>query len=86
MGHGGNLELKREAKSKTSFTDQTSAVSHFWIESEDQLGVKDDLMSLIFAQYLQYSNTRGLKFHLYLVVGRPLLIVGSYLCRPLIVG
>ena len=53
MGHGGNLELKREAKSKTSFTDQTSAVSHFWIESEDQLGVKDDLMSLIFAQYLQ---------------------------------
>ena len=35
-----NLDLKREAKSKTSFTDQTSALSHFWIENEDQLGAK----------------------------------------------
>ena len=32
--------MKREAKSETSFTDQTSAVSYFWIESEDQLGAK----------------------------------------------
>ena len=51
MGHGGNLELKREAKSKTSFTDQTSAVSHFWIESEDQLGVKVNIFTNVTSEF-----------------------------------
>ena len=51
MGHGGNLELKREAKSKTTFTDQTSAVSHFWIESEDQLGVKVNIFTNVTSEF-----------------------------------
>ena len=44
-------ELKREAKSKTTFTDQTSAVSHFWIETEDQLGVKVNIFTNVTSEF-----------------------------------
>ena len=40
LGLGGKFELKREAKSETSFTLKMSAVSCFWIERENQQGVK----------------------------------------------